>query len=243
MSCRSLMRWLAHYSPGHRFAQRLLPWYANGSLDAQHTRQIASHAHECPSCGEDLQLLEAYRTELQDPAFPDHLEANLTRMMAAIDRFEVANETRAPRRASVPPKTTWLAKLAPIVPSQPTSPALAWALILGVVAVNTATWIERSPEQTAISSFHVLGAKQVESGSEARELQVVFAPALTNSEINRILTPVRAELVTGPSDLGVYTVRIGANPEGGEAVDAGAVARRLRGEPGVILAEPIVPTP
>ena len=243
MPYRSLIAWLSNCRSAHRSAEGLLPWYANGSLDSYRMGCIASHVRECPCCAEDLQILEAYQGELKDPDLPDHLEANLSRMMAAIDRYE-AEAVEESRRASARPKAAWWVKLAQCVRLQPVSPASpSWALAFGLVALSTIVSFERVPDQhAATASFHTLGAAQAESGAEARELQVVFAPTLSRPDIDRLIASVRAEWVAGPSDIGVYTVRTATSADGRQNVTTREVAQQLRQDPNVILAEPIRPT-
>jgi hypothetical protein len=66
---------------------------------------------------------------------------------------------------------------------------------------------------------------------------VVFAPETAEREIRRILLAVRGTVVGGPSPLGVYTVRLPADPADPEPL--AVVLDHLRREPHVRFAEEV----
>jgi hypothetical protein len=64
-------------------------------------------------------------------------------------------------------------------------------------------------------------------GAGGAALDVVFRPDATAERIHAALRAIGGEIVSGPTQLGVYRVRLGP------AADASAAAQVLRGEGGV----------
>ena len=64
----------------------------------------------------------------------------------------------------------------------------------------------------------------------------MFAPNVTIDELTRIVSETRLTIVNGPSDAGVYTLAVPA----GRDMTAGEALVRLRSDPRVRFAEPVV---
>jgi anti-sigma factor RsiW len=97
----------------------------------------------------------------------------------------------------------------------------AAALILAVLLPNRPD----SPTPT----YHVLGAAPT---AKAGNLIVQFGPEVTTRQVQAALTGVDARIVDGPTVTGAYVLHV---------TDAARTAAltRLRGTPGMVLAEPI----
>ncbi|MGH9962779.1 MAG: hypothetical protein ACREBC_37630 [Pyrinomonadaceae bacterium] len=89
--------------------------------------------------------------------------------------------------------------------------------------------------------YHTLAQSQRLPAAGEHDIRVVFAGTMDQKQIQDLLLAVRAEIVDGPSSIGVYTIRIGS--DNGARPDILAVLERLRHHPSVLFAEPALPLP
>jgi hypothetical protein len=89
--------------------------------------------------------------------------------------------------------------------------------------------------------YHTLASSPAIPAAGNNEIYVVFTDAVGQARINWLLRAVRAEIVRGPTLLGVYTLRIAAGETSGR--DILSVVEQLRRDPGVELAEPVTSSP
>lgn len=88
--------------------------------------------------------------------------------------------------------------------------------------------------------FHTL-SHEVPPAVALTRLHVVFDAALPERDLRALLLPLRAEIVGGPSPLGVYTVAVPAGRSGDEP--EAWLLEHLRTSPGVRFAEVAAPGP
>ena len=108
------------------------------------------------------------------------------------------------------------------------------AAILALAALLVAP---EAPSSRAAGEFRLLGAA---SGSipngEARRLRVVFDDRVDQRSLRELLLPLGAEIVGGPSPLGVYTVAV---PEDRRSEPLTWLVSHLRSLPEVRFVEPV----
>jgi hypothetical protein len=84
-------------SSGHDDAWLLLPWLANGTLDAEETRQVESHVAACERCRHELErcqdLAAALRSGPETAPSPHPIQ--LARLMARLDAADAADAADA----------------------------------------------------------------------------------------------------------------------------------------------------
>jgi anti-sigma factor RsiW len=97
----------------------------------------------------------------------------------------------------------------------------AAALILAVLLPNR--------QDSAAPTYHVLGAAPT---TKSGNVIVQFAPEVTTRQVQAALAGVDARIVDGPTVTGAYVLHV---TEAGRP----AALTRLRGTPGMVLAEPI----
>jgi len=109
---------------------------------------------------------------------------------------------------------------------------LAAAVIVqavGLGVLGTLFW-QRGVELRA-PRFHTMTSAA--PAANAGELRVVFAPDMTVDAMQSLLTEIKANVVSGPSDAGVYTLSL---EQGSPTQDV--VLARLRANESVMFAEP-----
>ena len=167
----------------HHDAERLLPWYATGQLDAQDAAALEAHLAGCAPC---RALLERER-RLQGavaslPLQPDLGWEKLQRRLAPAPRDRMPVPLFTPR---------WPQALAAF--------AAAQALLLaGAVMI-----FRPAPPQ---ADFRTLGAPS--TSATPGNLLIMFRPDISEEELRFTLDRAGARLVDGPTAAGAYVLRV-----------------------------------
>jgi hypothetical protein len=200
-----------------------IAWYPDG-LDADERGAVEAHAADCATCREELAFVRAEGAPL--PLRPE-AERVYARVLERIDAYE----GRA--RAARPPAAT-----APLKPALPAprrgraglgaAPARAAAALLLAASLGAlATFVVSRLSAPGEVVYQAAGeAPEVSAPAPAAELalDVVFRPDATAERIHAALRAIGGEIVSGPTQLGVYRVRLAPT------ADASAAATVLRGE-------------
>ncbi len=215
----------------HLAVQELLPWLVNRTLGPAEQEAVRRHIDGCEECRQEAERCRRLAEELERTSVPAPAPhpAQLARLEERIARGDLDREDppaarlrrfggqrggRAPRTAR------WLIGVQ----------AAALVLCVGWIASSGRS----ARPRPATGTFRTLSSP---SRSRPASVRVVFAPTATESEIRSLLLEIRAEIVSGPSALGAYGLAL-APAAAGES--PGDVLARLRADPEVRLAEPIL---
>lgn len=186
----------------HARAFELLPWYRNGSLDGNEGEFVRQHLGECLVCRRDLQRLELLGQALAAPASEQAGAQAYARLAARLAADAAAPAWWHPRRLFA----TWRRLYAPL--------PLTVGAVAGAVLAVTLNTLGGGAGQSAAPAvgeqrFQTLGV-QPASGTELSHplVRIVLDDALDPSGRSAWLTRHGAELVDGPSAIGVLTVRV-----------------------------------
>lgn len=183
----------------------LLPWYVNGSLNAEDRAWVDRYLAEHPEAQAELDWYRSLSARMQDnvPAVPETI--GLAKVMTLIrgDRPSFAERVSAFFGAFGVRPATAFAGLAII--------ALQGGFILNLL--NTA-------QDDAVE----LRALRATTTDDRPMLKLNFAPDAKEAEIRHLLMSVQGHLAGGPGQLGDYFVVV---PAGKEA----AVAEQLKSNP------------
>jgi anti-sigma factor RsiW len=203
----------------HRKVEGLLPWYVRGQLEPEDHELVEAHVARCAECREEL----AFETRLAqsiDTAPPDP-EEGWARM-----RAQIAQQGRGPSAmpAARPVRARWGALAQPA--------HLGWAMAASALllvggAMVYGTWTQ--PDR-----YHALASAKAPAA--AGNLVVIFKPETSEAAIRAILKTNHARIVDGPSAADAYVL---AAPK----AERDAILARLRGDPALLLAEPVDGTP
>lgn len=180
-------------NPTRAFRENL-PWHINGKLEADERAQLDSALAKNPSLAAERRWLESVRDHIQhDTNLPDQ-NIGLDKLMARI-HGEQSGRIIPLQTARRPPwKRVAVAAAAMLVITQ--------ATVIGVM-------FKHQQQETTIAPLS--GTTQPVAGTV---LQVTFRASATEMEIRSALTDANAEIVGGPSALGIYTVRtIASTPD------------------------------
>lgn len=203
------------FRAAHEEARLALPWLVNGTLEGTEAAGVEAHVAVCDECREELARERRLSEELRRSAAvsPAPHPVQLARLWETIDGGAEPQGSDRPDATAArwPRGARWLV-------------AAQAATIVLMLAFGVRAGVERTP------GFRVLAAPPRPNSTE--RLRVVFADTLDQRGLREILLPLGAEIVAGPSPLGVYTLVLPADAE-----PLGWVLTHLRARPEVRFAE------
>ncbi|PQO92442.1 hypothetical protein C5614_24400 [Massilia phosphatilytica] len=199
----------------HLEAQDALPWLANGTLAGAELERVQAHVETCAHCRADLALLRTVHAAGPGRELDFDPDRALARLMPQLD---TAPETPAPRLLQ-----RWRDRVAA---NDRTWLRAAVAFQFCAIAVLAALLARPS---TQPDSYRALGAA---GANGMARVVVTFRPDTAEAELRRIVRASGARIVGGPTVTDAWLV--GADGQ------LDPVLARLRAEPAVTLAEPLV---
>jgi len=193
----------------HREVLELLPWYVNGTLVGQERIKVEHHVNECLPCNAALQDERRLRSLVQNqmslPIGPEHGIKNLLRHL---DRGKPRRNFSLDARAL----------------GYGLAAALGGAVVWAYFALNSQR-LQIAGEFSTLSST---------TASATIRIDVVFFETPSSEELNELVADLGGNLITGPSDLGRYTIAI----ESTTASTLDELLATLRTNPNVRFAGP-----
>ena len=170
----------------HKEIAELIPWYANGTLPPDEHAGVEKHLNECLPCRASLRETQRIRSLVagQDDV-PVGMEHGFSDLLRRIDG-------PTPRRSPF--------QLAARLAYGAAAVCLALAGWLLVEQAFTPRVADPAPFTTLTDG----------AGSTDTRIDIVFTDDTAETEILRIIDSVGARLVSGPSELGRYTVAVQA---------------------------------
>ena len=233
-------------------AARLLPWHLTGRLAAPDSARVTQHLAQCATCRADLESQRALRARLRDDGPLEYApQAGLAATLARID--ELGRELGvpahspvstpspgampAPARHAARPASRWRA------PQWLAAAVVVQAVGLGVLgSLLVARSDAQRPAARPAGAYETLSTPGADA--PGGQLRAVFATDMTLGQLSDLLGARGLQVVSGPTEAGVYT--LGLLPTSREAVSheaaapdaVGTALRALRADPRVRFAEP-----
>jgi hypothetical protein len=181
--------------PVHKNVVELMPWYVNGTLTGHDRAVIESHVRECLPCRaalrEEQRLPGMIRAQDDVPLSAGHGMSDLLRKIDGDD-------ARATPLWQRPRFGLGIAGI-----------AVAAALVLAGPMIRNAD----APRAGAADGDAPFTTLTDDTGVAANRIDIVFADAVAGPEILEIIESLGARLIGGPTELGRYTVAVGAESE------------------------------
>jgi anti-sigma factor RsiW len=194
-----------------------IPWYPDG-LTAEEAGAVEAHAADCRACRAELAFLRGEEEPTIELPDAERLYARVLERISADSDEESTSEWRvtAVRRVGEAARQASLAA------------GILVAVISGMLTTG-AIWVVR-----VAPGYETAAAGPVSTDAAGPSLEVVFRQDASAEEIGARLRDVGATVISGPSQLGVYRLRLAPG------ADVGAVIGRLReeGRGVAALAEP-----
>lgn len=195
----------------HERIVELIPWYVNGTLSDDERSGVERHLNECLPCRaalrEERQIHNLVRAQDDVPLGANQGVADL---LHKIDRG---------------------GKRAALLPLRPRLGLGLSAAALTCVAI--AAWILLTPPSREASVGSAPFTTLTDDGNATtNRIDIVFAETTDEAEIREIIASLGATLVSGPSDVGRYTVSVPAE----SAEDLSKIIDRLSADPRIRFA-------
>lgn len=168
----------------------LLPWYVNGTLEAEERRQVEAYLERSSHARDEVELLRALRRQVKDERIENSPgELGLQRL-----KREIKQAT--PQQGG----TDSLSGRTVVVASFWRPLAVAACLAV-VIQAGVMIGLSGGPgSEVDIASGT--------AGLTAPVLQVTFDPGATEQEIRDVLQSAGASIADGPTALGIYNLRL-----------------------------------
>jgi hypothetical protein len=198
-------------------AWEMMPWVLQGSATQEQDGWLESHLAQCESCRAEFAQQSRLRLALSlPPEVPVNADVGLGRLLARLDTADSPEVRTRPRPGS------WLSRAL-------VAAVLVQALGIGVLGVKL--WsVGGNP------AYRTLSQEAVPAAPGA--IRVVPDANMTLADWSALLHVLRLQVVSGPNDVGAYTVAPVSS-----ASTAQHALQQLRTTRGILLAEPVAVTP
>lgn len=203
-----------------------IPWYPDGLEEAQRGA-VEAHAAGCEACRHEIAFLQGQEEPSAPAPDPERVYARvLARMESSRADGGSRHEGEPPRdarhEARTPRPTRGWRRIEPV-----RAAALAASVLLALVAGVLLGPLLRGERATppVYRTASDTGAPTAADGSpDAVRLDVVFRGDARAAQIQQALRVIGARITSGPSQLGVYRLELGAR------VDVAAAKKLLTGD-------------
>lgn len=208
----------------HQECWELLPWLANERATTKDLSRVEEHLRECRECQEELEVQRRLRNAIRtDDSVVLAPQNSFQKLMQRIDGDSppIGGAVADSEPVGLVPRrimrwSRWL-------------PLAAGIQGITIVALLGMLWWQSRATLMA-PRFTTLTSQTEQTRGPA--LRVVFADAVNLNDVSEILRSIDAQIVAGPSEAGVYTLRLSAPT----APVATALAR-LRSDSRILFAE------
>lgn len=199
----------------HHELWAMIPWVVNGTADAAQCRRFEQHAAGCADCRDELAFQRLLQQGMRAETGPPHAaEPALQRLLARIAQAEPLPAVAKNERW---PSRRWLV-------------AAVLVQAVGLTALGTLQW-----ERTGSAEYQTLSQARAEA-TPAR-IRLVPAPEMRLAELQSLLGRTQLRVVETDGNASI----LGLAPLPGATLSLAQSLALLRAEPGVRLAEPVLP--
>ena len=168
----------------------LLPWYVNGTLDAEERKQVEAYLERSRPARDEVELLRALRQQVkEEPLENSPGELGLQRLKRDIKQAEQQPQDSTDKMGG---KVITVASF--------------WRPL--AVAACLAVVIQAGVMVGMNSGMIPTGGDVTIAGKAPAVLQVTFAPDATEQDIREVLQSAGASIADGPTALGIYNLRL-----------------------------------
>ena len=198
-------------------AWEMMPWMLQDSATQEQGAWLENHLAQCAACRAEFAQQSRLRLALSLPAdVPIDVDVGLGRLLA---RLDMPDSQEAPTRQRA---GNWVSRAL-------VAAVLVQALGIGVLGVKL--WsVGGEPSYRTLS--------QETPSAAPGAIRVVPDAGMTLADWNALLHALRLQVVSGPNDVGAYTVAPVSS-----ASTAQHALQQLRTTRGILLAEPVAATP
>ena len=198
----------------HELAWKLLPWFVNGSLNADEAVSVERHLASCPACRQEVERCRTLSAiaKSSGPRKPPAWAPSSRQFAQILGQVDAPHAASSAHRPSLARKLrSWLVE---------TPPPMRWALALQAALIVALTGVLLAPAPPD-APYETLSRGADPAAGERARLRVVFAADTTEKELRDLLNSIDGRIVDGPTPQGVYTLQLSvAGPERARHISA-----------------------
>lgn len=211
----------------HQKVWDLLPWYINRTLDSAEKETVHNHVRTCIACRIELNQQQLIFEKMTQPDW--------VRQVSQVSFNQLKNRiAKRPQIYVISQQEKRIEKL-PALSDRGVSFLKHAALAASIVMFALPFMLSSSIDQQKFGNEYRTLASAPAGKQSYNILRIVFADPLSSEKINAILDSVSGEILSGPSDNGVYEVRIGGHQSSLQVVKAAIM--QLKNNQEVVFAE------
>ena len=212
----------------HAEAWALLPWLANGRIQASDREWVEAHVAGCEECRAEVAAQRKMATAMNRSATPEEAatdeQRSFNRLWARIEASESAS-----------PASVAASEARPTMRSSRTVRWLAAAVVIqGFGLARFGFNAMRAPSGEIIT----VAKEDPVSRPNAPTVRIAFAPDASIATVNTLLEHQGLSIVSGPGTAGNFTAELSADAVASGA-SASSVADVIAKDPNVTFAQPI----
>lgn len=184
---------LSFQETGHGRMKQLLPWYANGTLDATERATVESHLQTCEACRAEVDDLRTVAELLERESADAAAEAAFVRIRGRLDEPAQRSPWGAVR--------DWLQSRG--------TPVLLAAQFVAVIGLSVALWQTDEQTDKLTANYRTLSADGRVASSR---IFAKFDPARPEGDVREALLRAGTRIVDGPTPEGLYVLEATADP-------------------------------
>jgi hypothetical protein len=215
----------------HQEVWELLPWYANGTLSARDEARVAQHLPACPLCQRELQRCRhlSVSAKATDDAAWSPSPRHFAQVLAHIDKAETIRSSSAPNSLPL------LHKICAWFFATPRPMRWAFAVQTALLLALAGGLLLKTAGPAAM--YETLSRAGEPVATDSAQLRMIFSEDVSGKELRDLLQGIDAQIVQGPSSMGVYTIQLPFPTSAQERMKQ--VLAGVRAHPKVRLAEPV----
>ncbi|WP_455222992.1 RNA polymerase sigma factor [Kaarinaea lacus] len=210
--------------------RELIPLYINGALAGKHKIAFEKSLKNDPNLKQEYMEfyeIESYFDQLDTVSRP-HLDRLYSIVKNSLENAEEFSETESDEAQAPTAKIDFLHEML-------SSSRIGWGLAILQFAILALVLIFVVPDNSNPVEADIITAQllQQQQQSKGKKLNVVFQDNATHQQIRDLLLALQAEVYSGPTEIGLYTIEIQ-----GDERRAQEVLNTLRNSGVVVLADP-----
>ena len=197
----------------HEELNLLLPWYLNGTLDAEEKEIVTKHLSDCSLCHMEMEELKLLRTtiveanEAQNEMLSVPVERMEMKIMDRIDSFEESTHQETQRVPIAESESIW-SKVQGLfdgiaMPSlSPVGMAALFVIQFAIILGLASTLLFNEPE------YEVLSVNTQSVQDLGPTIMISFQGSATEKEIRTLLSSIEGTIIDGPKAGGLYVIEL-----------------------------------